>query len=111
MASGGACSSGPDRIDYSYVMLSGPVGPVAGLDAGSQVALALLKCGDSDVAVDPDVDPPDPLYYMLLETTVGPIGVVCNVNGDVLRYKLPLKGGDISGPKTLSELGLTVTPP
>lgn len=67
-----------------------------GLDVGDIVGMILLKVGASS------------LYYMLLKSTVGPIEPVCDNNGDVVRYRMSFKGGDLTGPDTLTNLGLTI---
>lgn len=59
---------------------------LAGLTEGASIALLKFKCGNSS------------LYYSVANTTVGPISVICDNNGDVVRQKVTGKGGDVSGP-------------
>lgn len=38
------------------------------------------------------------LFYTITNSTVGHIKPVCDANGDVVRYELDGKGGDVTGP-------------
>ena len=75
-----------------------------GLDVGDVVPLLLFQIGDVTLI---DLDPSIQLYYQLINTDVDEVGLVCDANNDVVRYRVTGKGGDISGPMTLAQLGIT----
>lgn len=72
-----------------------------GIDQGIIIPLVLLKVGKAQSAGEP-------LYYMVLQPTVDTVEPVCDSNNDIVRYVVSFKGGDVSGPKTLTGLGITV---
>lgn len=87
-------------LDYSAFIEN------SGIDNGFLIPLVLFQIGDFALI---ELDPSDNFFYQLLNTTVESVGVVLDANGDIVRYKVSGKGGDVSGPKTLSQLGFEGT--
>lgn len=58
----------------------------AGLDAGTEVSSLKFKLGSGTT------------YYTLATTTVETVEAICDNNGDVVRYRITGKGGDLTGP-------------
>lgn len=67
-----------------------------GIVEGLQIPLMLFKVGSSSH------------YYMLLMSTVSNVTPICDAVGDIVRYHITGKGGDVTGPDTLANLGMFI---